>query len=304
MKILIVGAGGVGGCLAGCLCRHGGAEVSIVARGAHRDAIIKNGLTIIDDGTPYTVHPALCTEDPKDAGIQDAIFFCTKSYGLLDALLKVRPCVGENTLLIPLLNGISARRIISEELNRGIALNGCIYIFSRIEAPGVIEKAGSLCRIVFGSEEGKAPQAAYDLCALLNESGVQAEISDDIRQVMWMKWLLMVSNAMAASYYNISVGELRDDPEKFKLVYELLDEALAVAAAEKVNLPADVKEQVIKTVMSLVYEGRPSLARDLYTPGKPTELSVFSGELCRLADLHGIAAPKSHMIVERFRDRL
>jgi ketopantoate reductase len=121
---------------------------------------------------------------------------------------------------------------------------------------------------------------------------------------MWIKWLLMTSNAQGASYFNVTIGELREDKEKFSFVLSMMDEALAVAKAEKIPLDDDVREQLIKTIWTLAPQSQPSLSRDLYTPGKSTELDLFAGELKRLADKHHLPAPATEQMLMKFKDRL
>lgn len=306
MKIMLVGAGGIGGYLTAKLCLQYAADITLIARGAQLQAIREKGLTLIEPGATNTVYPSMCTDKPEEAGIQDAIFFCTKSYGLKQALLQVAPCVGAHTLLIPLLNGISARNLIKEHLKAGIAMSGCIYIFSQIVEPGVIKQTGDVRRVCMGlsKSEGKAPEALYTLRDMLLNADVQAEIPADMDLVMWDKWLLMLSNAQAAAYFNVPIGQLRDSKEKYAFAMKLLDEALLVAQAEHVNLPPNTKAHIEETIASLAYESVPSMARDLNVPGKPTELSMFAGELCRRAALYGIDVPYNQTMLSKFADRL
>ncbi|MDL2234996.1 2-dehydropantoate 2-reductase [Christensenellaceae bacterium OttesenSCG-928-L17] len=304
-KIMIVGAGGIGGYLAGQLCRYTPAEVTLVARGASLEEIKSNGLTVLDCENSYTVHPALVTDNPEEAGVQDAVLLCTKSYGLEQAVKQVRPCVASSTLVLPMLNGISARRVASEILQTGIVLDGCIYIFSKIQSPGVIEKNSAMGRIEMGVPAGvAAPASLQALCDLINSAHIPCSIPEDLQSNMWMKWILMLSNAQGASYFNVPVGPLRDDPEKFAFVLRLLDEALLVAKAEGVRLPDNARQQTIDVVHSLAYESTPSLSRDLNTPGKPTELDIFGGELLRLGKKHHIPLPNMEQLMAHFADRV
>lgn len=306
MKIMIVGAGGIGGYLAAKLSRKYG-DITLVARGAQLNAIRENGLTLVDNEERFTVRPALCTDNPSEAGEQDAILLCTKSYGLQAALNQVRPCIKPDTLLIPMLNGVNTHQRIAAWMEKGIALDGCIYVFSRIIAPGVIEKGGALNRICMGIPGKKAseqPQTLFKLRDMLNDSGVNTEIPDDIIREMWLKWSLMGTNGQACVYFNVSVGKLRETPHMYEFLMGLVDEMLLISKAEGVNLPDNLKENIAKTVASMPYDSTPSLLRDMNEPGKPTEMDLFAGELCRMADKHGIEAPNNHKIRDRFMDRL
>lgn len=302
MKVMIIGAGGVGGYLAACLS-HIYPDISVIARGEHLKAMRENGLTLIDMDERIITHP-FCTDKPAEAGVQDAILFCTKSYDLADAVQQVRPCIGKDTMLIPLLNGISASRVIHEQAGNGIALDACIVVFSQITEPGVILKTGKANATTMGAPEGPAPEKLYVLRDMLRKAGVQADVSDNMKTAMWTKWIIMISNAQTVSYYDVNVGKMREDPTMFQMAINLREEALRIARAENVLLPDDIEERVNAAIQNAAYESQPSLLRDLNTPGKPTELDLFAGELCRLADKHGIDVPCNRMVLERYKDRV
>ena len=304
-NVMIVGAGGVGGYLAAKLSKTL-PGVTLLSRGTQLAAIRERGLTLVDDGQSATVYPN-CTDNPEEAGLQDAILFCTKGYGLKEAVEQIRPCVGPNTLLIPLLNGINTHQRIRQYIGTGIVLDGCIYVFSRITSPGVIEKTGSIGRLVMGvpgTLEKDAPESLHTLCELLRESGVNAKISDDIVKDTWIKWSFICSNGQATAYYNVCVGELREDPGMWAFLEGLLNEVLLLAEKEGVGLPEDLRERHLASVKKLPYEGTSSLSRDLNEADKPTELDLFAGEICRLADKHALAVPYNRSMLARFPGRL
>lgn len=306
MKIMIVGAGGIGGYLAALLCRKCD-DITLIARGKQLDTIREHGLTLISDEERFTVHPALCTDKPAEAGIQDVILLCTKGYGLAAAVDQVAPCVGPDTLLIPFLNGINTHARIAGRLNRGLALDGCIYVFSRIIEPGVILKTGSLNRLCMGipgKSANEQPAALYALLDLMLQSGLNAEIPEDITREMWLKWSFNSTNGQACAYFNVPVGQVRENPQMYEFLVGLMDEILMIAKAEGVRLPADIREKHLAAVNAMPYESTPSIMRDLNEPGKPTEIDLLAGELCRLAEKHGLDVPYNRKVLERFKDRV
>lgn len=305
MRIMIVGAGGVGGYLAGRLSQKLD-TITVVARGAHLAAIQAQGLTIIDGEERFTVHPA-ATDTPAKTGVQDAIFLCTKGYGLEDALEQIRPCVGPDTMLIPLLNGVNMHKRIAARLPEAQALLGSIYIYANIASPGVVQKNGPMLRLVLGVPGipgSEAPAPLRELCGLLQGCGIPTELPEDILRENWIKWAVLVSNGQSNAYFHAPLGAIRDDPARMQFVLALLGEVVAVAKAEGVKLPEDMQDQLLATMSSLPYESISSLSRDIDTPGKPTELALFAGALCELADAHGIDAPANRAILEAFKDRL
>ncbi|HWR22171.1 MAG TPA: 2-dehydropantoate 2-reductase [Feifaniaceae bacterium] len=305
LNIMIVGAGGIGGYLAAKLCaKYDG--VTLIARGAQLAAIRARGLTLVDEGESSTVFP-LCTDDPAEAGIQDAIFLCTKGYGLEEAVKEVRPCIGPDTLLVPLLNGVNTHKRVRSYAQAGLALDGCIYVFSRITAPGVIEKTGSIIRVLLGVPGVPAremPASVHALCRMLNVSGINAKVPDDIIKETFIKWSFICSNGQATAYYNVPIGVLREDPKMWAFLVGLLDEALLVAKKEGIDIPEDLKERHLAAVGKLPYEATSSFARDLAEPDKPTELNLFAGEVCRMAEIYGVQAPYNRRVLERFSGRI
>ena len=306
LKVMIVGAGGIGGYIAAKLCAKFG-DVTLVARGTQLAAIRERGLTLVDEGVSSTVTPALCTDNPAEAGIQDAILLCTKGYGLEGAVREVQPCIGPHTLLVPLLNGVNTHERVRKYAQSGIALDGCIYVFSRIIAPGVIEKTGPIIRVLLGLPgvpAVKQPEPVYTLCQMLKESGVNCEVPDDIIKETWIKWSFICSNGQATAYYNVSIGVLRENPEMWAFLTGLLDEVLLMAQKEGVVLPEDLRERHLAAVQKLPYEATSSFARDLNEPNKPTELNLFAGEVCRMAEKHGVDVPCNRRVLERFSGRV
>jgi len=304
MRIMIVGAGGVGGFLAAYLARRADVTLTLVARGGHLAAIRENGLTLKDADETFTVRPALATDNPAEAETQDAVFLCTKSYGLMEAARAAKAAIGPNTLVIPLQNGVDAAAQIETVLPPCLLSEGCIYVFSRIIAPGVIERTGTFGRILMGSAFPEAKTGLETIARMLREEGFPAEVPADIQREMWVKWSFICGNAQATAYYDYTVGQMREDPEAMDFLGGLIDELLAVGMAEGVNLPPDLKEQVFANVAGQPYEARSSLARDIDVPGGPTELSQFAGTLCRMAAKHGIPVPCNEKVLDRFGDRL
>lgn len=303
MKIMIVGAGGIGGVLAGMLSRKY-PDITVVARGAHGRAIRENGLHVKGKGGNFTVRPSLVTDDPKTAGVQDAILICTKGYGLDGALAQIAPCVGEDTLLIPLLNGINTHKRIAEKIGRGVICEGAIYMFGHIVEPGVVERASDMLQVCMGIPHRTPTEPLLRMRDMLVAAGVPCTIPEDILAESWQKWMFILANGQALAYFGVPAGEMREDPAMMQFTLSLLEEGVQVARAEGVAVSDTIVEDLLSHIFGLAHDSRSSLARDLMTPGRPTELDQFAGELCRLAARHGIAVPCNSKVLERFLDRV
>ena len=155
MKFLIVGAGGTGGCIGGYLARRG-EDVTFIARGKHLAAMLENGLWVKSARVgDFTVAPVkACTmEDYASLGeVPDVVFVCVKYYSLDEAVQFLEKVVGRETVVIPILNVFGTGSRMQSELDCTV-LDGCVYIFSMIERPGVIAQPTSIFRMFFGLRE-------------------------------------------------------------------------------------------------------------------------------------------------------
>ena len=153
MKILIMGTGGVGGYYGGLLAQQGH-EVTFIARGAHLDAIRREGLKVKSVHGDFTVFPANATEHPVEAGEMDLILFCVKTYDTDEAARAIRPIMGPETIIMSLQNGIDAAERIGNAVGMEHILGGVTWLSSAVEAPGVIRQVSQFRRIAFGELGG------------------------------------------------------------------------------------------------------------------------------------------------------
>lgn len=303
MKIGIMGVGGIGGFIAGALGKAGECELTCVARGAHLAAIKAQGLKVHSDRLgEFTVRPHMATDKPAE--VMDAVFVCVKGYSIDEAAVIIQPMVDAHTLVIPMLNGIGTAERLSERLQKGVILDGCIYLSSFVRAPGEIAQVNKdLCRVVFGAPKGvnASSERMEELAQLLRRADVPAEVSGDIEYATWEKYSFICSFGAASAYYGMTAGELRRHPEAFETLMQLAEELIGVANAKGVMLPVEVKAKVRTMAESLSEESKSSLQRDLETPGKPNERGLFCAEVARLAKTLGVSA-KTHERVAKALD--
>src|SRR3989304_2519761 len=156
MKICFFGVGGVGGYF-GTLATKRFKEkhaIYFVARGKHKDAIGANGLTLKRKEKNEIIHvfPEICTDTVEDLPVCDIIILSVKAYDLKDAVKEMSKIVDENTVILPLLNGVDIYERIREHLSAGIVLRACVYVGTHIESPGVISQSGGDGKIMLGSD--------------------------------------------------------------------------------------------------------------------------------------------------------
>ncbi|OQX74747.1 MAG: hypothetical protein B6D59_01555 [Campylobacteraceae bacterium 4484_4] len=293
MKIAIIGTGGVGGYLGAKLLKaHPDLILTCVARGAHLKAIRENGLTIIEDESRFTVHPAIATDDLSAIPPQDLILFCTKSYDLAKSAAKLSKSITKDTVLLPLLNGVDHDLTLKSLYPDAEVLDGCVYILSEIEKAGHIRKKGPFFYMVIGNREGGS-ERYNDIAGLFNEAGLKTKLTDRIVYETWKKYLFIGAFAMITSYYDKSIGWVMEHrPEEAET---LLREIIAVANAKMIPLGNEDYLRALKQARNIPYDSKTSMQRD-FEAHRPTELESLGGYIVKEAQFLKVATP----LMERF----
>ncbi len=296
MKVTIVGIGGVGGLLAGALIRRYGADVSLIARGKRLQDLKENGLTLRSDAYGnFSVQPACVTEDPSSLPVQDAVLVCVKNGGLQKAAEQIAPMVDENTLVLPVMNGVSASGNLTRMLGKGRVLDSVIYAVSSVEN-GVIDQKGNFTQIFMGGN------GAEELAAWLQGAGIEAIVAEDVRAATWSKYVLNCAYNVVTARWGITIGAIKHS-EKLRGEYRsLMEEAWRVGRADGVNLPEDLVDQHMVRLMNCTDDSTSSLSRD-FDAGIVGEMDIFTGEVVRLADQYGVDVPVSRQYLAGLEER-
>ena len=293
-KIVIVGLGGVGGYYGGMLAKQYAdnpeIEIYFVARGAHLRKVQENGLTLITEKGTFQVHPTLATNDVTEIGTADYIIMTPKSYDLDATVEQIKPIVGSNTVILPLLNGIDNSDRIRTLLPVTEVWQGCCYIVARLNEPGVVESSGGLHRFNFGYEYKQNNERLIGFETLLKEAGIDATFHEKIMHVIWTKFFFISSTASLTSYFDVSFGALLTDEVRKATLVSVLEELLLVANAEGAEIEHTVIDKVIHQLEKLPFETTASMHSD-FKAGKNTEVHGLTGAVIQLAKKHAIATP-------------
>jgi len=292
-KIMIVGLGGVGGYYGGLLAKRFADDLDIeiyfVARGKHLKKLQQNGLTLITETGTFVVRPTLATDKVTEIGIADYIIMIPKSYDLDATIDQIKPCVGANTVILPLLNGIDNSSRIRALLPGTEVWNGCVYIVARLNEPGVVESSGNVHRFNFGYEN-RTSERLTGFEKLLKEAGIDAAFHKDILSVIWKKFFFISSTASLTSYFDVSFGALLTDELRKTTLVNLLEELLLVANAEGAEIERSVIDKTIHQLENLPFETTASMHSD-FMAGKNTEVHTLTGIVVELGKKHGISTP-------------
>ena len=289
MKIAIMGTGGVGGYYGGLLAQSG-QEVTFIARGAHLRAIREQGLKVKSVHGDFTVSPAKATDTPAEVGPMDMILFATKTYQTDEAAQLITPMVAQNTVIVPLQNGIDAADRIGRVVGMEHLLGGVTWLSAAIEAPGLIGQYSQFRRIALGEFSGETTprlKAAFDA---LQATGATVEVSDAILKVLWTKFVFIAPVMAMGSLTRVTFGEYRHVPEARTVLTEAISEVAAVAKAKGVTLDNDVVDTTLAFIDSSAPGIKPSMQRDVES-GKPSELESMIGAVVRLGAEHNVPTP-------------
>jgi 2-dehydropantoate 2-reductase len=294
MRIAVMGTGGVGGYFGGRLAAAG-QDVSFIARGAHLEALQRNGLRITSALGDATIAPAQASDDPAAIGPVDLVIFTVKLYDTEAAADAIRPLIGRDTGVVTFQNGITGPEVLTRTLGPEHVVGGTAKIAAVIAEPGVIRHTGTMAELIFGELDGRASTRVAALAAALEAAGVKHTASDDIQCEIWDKMVFLSTFAGLTSLMRLPIGPIRSDPETRRLLRDGLAEAFAVARAAGIGLPDDLVDRQLEHADRLPHEMKSSMLQDL-EGGRRLELAWLSGTIARMGHDLGVATPTHALI--------
>lgn len=293
MRIVVVGAGGVGGYFGGCLA-HAGADVAMVARGDHLRALRRRGLQVRHVDGDFTVR-VQASADSSEIGRCDIVLLCVKSYDTIDAVELLRPLIGDETAVVSLQNGVDNEQKIADRLRPDHVMGGAAFIFAHIAGPGVVEQTGGPRRILFGELDGSRTTRADLFLDELHRAAIDAEVVDNIESVLWDKYAFLCALAGVTAAARLPINDLLEVPESRELFRRIVREVAVVASAEGVEIADDIVDQKTAFATTLERGSFSSLHHDLST-GHRLELDALHGELLRRAQHHDLDLPACEVV--------
>lgn len=289
MRIIVMGTGGVGGYF-GAKLAQGGADVTFVARGAHGEAIRRDGLFVQSFQGDFRVQPARCVADPADAPPADAVLFCVKLTDTETAARALLPVVKAGADIFTLQNGVESADMLDAVLGEGRTVPGVAYISATLGAPGAVVHKAFVPRLEFGERDGTASPRVQALAEACKAAGVVFEAVSNIQRALWLKFVMLAAFASSTALTRATIGRLRAEPRTRRLLLALLDEAFAVADAKKAGLTSADYQRIIAEVDAINAAARASMAFDIEN-GKPLESPYLSGAIVRIGERVGVPTP-------------
>lgn len=292
MKVLVVGAGAIGGYF-GTILARAGHDVTMLARAAYADRIRASGFRILDGPDEGVAKVAVIT-DLRESTIPDLVLFAVKTYHTDDLAKSLALVVGARTLILPLQNGADRAAAIQRHLATGRVLAGTVFMESVVVEPGVVRYLSGARRVIFGEAEGGVSDAVVRLHRDLVAAGINAETPPDARVEIWRKFVLVSASNALTALTRSPVGEILAYPPGRRLVSQMMGEAVSVAAKLGIALPG-YPEAGVQFLESLGPKLRSSMLKDVES-GRLTEVDALNGYVVRRGEELGVDVSLNRMV--------
>ena len=289
MKILILGAGAIGGYVGGRLHQNG-ADVTFLVREKRLEALQRDGLVIKSTKGDITQKVKAVTKGSQ-GGPYDIVLLTCKAYDLDSAMDAIAPAVGANTTVLPLLNGMRHLDALDARFGSEKVVGGLARVGVAMNEQGHILHTSPFAAISFGERDGKPARAALtELDAAIRKSGVDGGLNANIVQDLWDKWIMLCTLAATCCLMRGASGDILEAEEGREIVLETVDEGRRVAAAAG----HDPGEKGIATIRSfLTVKGSKFAASMLHDleKGAMVEADHIVGDMIARARKAGVATP-------------
>ena len=308
LKYLIAGTGGVGGSIAAFLSLSG-KEVTCIARGEHLAAIRGNGLQLHSDlkGEHTLKIPAYTAEEYTTLASAstdyqaDVIFVCVKGYSVDSITELIKRASHERTVVIPILNVYGTGPRIQRLVPGVTVLDGCIYIVGFVSGRGEITQMGKIFRLVYGAHRNTivSRETLETVQRDLQESGIKAEISDDIKRDTFVKWSFISAMAVTGAYYDVPMGEVQKPGEVRDTFIGLSQESAALGRKLGIEFKEDIVQYNLKVIDKLAPESTASMQKDM-AKGHQSEIQGLLFDMIAAAEEQGVEVPTYRMVAKKF----
>jgi 2-dehydropantoate 2-reductase len=293
MRVAVFGTGGVGGYFGGRLAATG-TDVSFIARGAHLDALRRNGLRIESPQGDVHLPRVNATDDTAGIGPVDLVFFTVKLYDTEAAARALPPLIGPGTLIVPFQNGVDSVDLLAAAVGREHVAGGTAYVAAVVAEPGVIRHT-AMGRLIFGAIDGAHLPLLDELLTACLGAGFEAILSARIMVDIWAKFVRLTVFSGMTALTRCPIGPLREDPALKEMMRGALSESVAVAVARGIPLGATLVDEIEAANAALPANARSSMLEDLER-GRPLELPWLSGAIVRIGKEVGVDTPIHRII--------
>jgi 2-dehydropantoate 2-reductase len=289
MRMAVMAAGAVGGYF-GARMAAAGHDVAFIARGAHGDAIRRDGLKLESPLGDLHLQHADVTDDPRQVGPVDVVLFAVKLWDTETAGEQTRPLVGTNTRVITLQNGVDSVERLAPILGDSATIGGTTHVVTKIAQPGVIRHTGTMAKIRCGRLDGRPDPVLAGYVEQFKNANIDVTVADHMLVDLWKKFVLLSANSGMTAATRQPLGVIREDEDMRAFFYKLMHETMAVGRAAGVEFPPGFLVELDRLVAAFAPATKASMANDL-DAGNRLELDWIAGKVVALGRKYQVPTP-------------
>ncbi|MCH1627751.1 ketopantoate reductase family protein [Fredinandcohnia quinoae] len=298
MRILVVGAGAVGGYFGGRLLEKG-VDVTFLVREHRQKQLQQHGLRIESvhgniNATPKTIQTG------DEASPFDVIILSTKQYHLEGALQSIEPYVQQDTMIWPLLNGFRHLEVLKQRFNEENIIGGLCFIETTLDHNGTIIQTSPRHAALFGELSGEKTERIEKLAEVLSGTKTNFILSEHIIRDTWHKYMFITGLSGITTLMRSPIGPIREEKNGQKLILNLFKEIGSVMRANGAQIDDDIEEKHLETVNQMTYEMKSSMQRDM-EKGIQVEADQLQGYIYEIGQEHGIETPFLEVIYSNLK---
>ncbi len=304
MNIGIIGIGGVGGYLGGILAKYyanSDTKIFFYCRGEHAAIIKDKGLTLQTQGEEYITRPFGVIEPNEESPKMDYLFIATKNYSILTLEPTIKGAIDDDTIIIPLMNGVDGSDMVKELFKDNRVWSGCVFIMSRIESAGIIVESGLNNNIFYFVGSSTATELEMDMLRdIITPASKHFIVDQNIDKRVWEKFAYISTLSTIATYYNANNGEIFNNAGRVKEFVSLNEEFLSIAMALNKDVRDDIAEYNLERALATPSTMTTSMQRDYYNGGS-SEIDSLSGYIVRKGEELNITTPLYSKMYNKLR---
>jgi len=287
-RILIVGAGAVGGYFGGRLAQAG-RDVTFLVRDRRAEQLRERGLEIVSPHGNAKIDPNLVTASQLK-GPFDLVLLAVKHYALDAAIADVAAAIGKQTAVLPVLNGMRHLDRLRAAFGVAHILGGVCIVATTLDADDRIVQLSEMQELTYGELDGTLSERIQTIDRTLQGAGFIARLSSSVELEMWEKWVFIAALGGTTCLLRGTIGEVQHAPHGRDLTIAMLDECVAVATAAGFAPRPPARDRAFNVLTDANYNLASSMYRDLQK-GAPLEAAAILGDMCVRGEAAGVKVP-------------
>lgn len=298
MRILIVGAGAVGGYFGGRLLEKG-EDITFLVREKRKRLLQANGLKLNSVHGNVDLKPKVLTvKDTSEAF--DVVIVSTKAYHLSDVVDSIEPFVAKNTMILPLLNGVSHVEVLQNRFGKENVIGGLCFIESTLDVTGQVVQTSPIHDLVFGELSGERTERIEKLEKAFSGTKANFRLSDEIVREMWHKYLFITTLSGVTTLMRAPIGPIRESIGGQETIERLVKELSTVMRAIQAPIAETIEQIMLERVQAMGYDMKSSMQRDM-EKGQAVEADHLQGYIYNIAQTEKLNVPVLQVIYSNLK---